>query len=131
MDHRRTAADPARQTRNPRYNTNTLILIHVPGDGGKATAFSIPRDDFVDIPSHGKDKVKKAYGLAKARTEESSPVRANETGTRWSERAARPGGGPRSRPYRRSWGCPSTTSRRSTQRASCRSPMHWTACPYA
>jgi Transcriptional regulator len=25
------------------YNTNTLILMHVPGDGSKATAFSIPR----------------------------------------------------------------------------------------
>ncbi|MFF4606485.1 LCP family protein [Streptomyces sp. NPDC001339] len=51
------------------YNTNTLILLHVPGDGSRATAFSIPRDDFVDIPGHGKDKIKKAYGLAKARKE--------------------------------------------------------------
>ncbi|GAU71061.1 putative LytR family transcriptional regulator [Streptomyces sp. NBRC 110611] len=52
------------------YNTNTLILLHVPGDGSRATAFSIPRDDFVDIPGHGQDKIKKAYGLAKARTED-------------------------------------------------------------
>ncbi|MGW2276284.1 LCP family protein [Streptomyces yangpuensis] len=51
------------------YNANTLILLHVPGDGGRATAFSVPRDDFVDIPGHGKDKIKKAYGLAKARKE--------------------------------------------------------------
>ncbi|OKH97432.1 LytR family transcriptional regulator [Streptomyces sp. CB02923] len=52
------------------YNTNTLILLHVPADGGRATAFSIPRDDLVDIPGHGKDKIKKAYGLAKAETED-------------------------------------------------------------
>ncbi|MFJ6781666.1 LCP family protein [Streptomyces yangpuensis] len=51
------------------YNANTLILLHVPGDGGRATAFSVPRDDFVDIPGHGKDKIKKAYGLAKAHKE--------------------------------------------------------------
>ncbi|MFJ3978965.1 LCP family protein [Streptomyces sp. NPDC090021] len=51
------------------YNANTLILLHVPGDGGRATAFSVPRDDFVDIPGHGKDKIKKAYGLAKAQKE--------------------------------------------------------------
>ncbi|MER5931695.1 LCP family protein [Streptomyces sp. NPDC002054] len=56
------------------YNTNTLILLHVPADGGKAKAFSIPRDDFVElkgIPGYtGKDKIKKAYGLAKAKQEE-------------------------------------------------------------
>ncbi|KOT51575.1 MULTISPECIES: LCP family protein [Streptomyces] len=52
------------------YNTNTLILLHVPADGGRATAFSIPRDDLVDIPGHGKDKIKKAYGLAKAAAED-------------------------------------------------------------
>ncbi|MCX4527586.1 MULTISPECIES: LCP family protein [unclassified Streptomyces] len=52
------------------YNANTLILLHVPGDGGRATAFSIPRDDFVAIRGHGKDKIKKAYGLAKAARED-------------------------------------------------------------
>ncbi|MEU8960950.1 MULTISPECIES: LCP family protein [unclassified Streptomyces] len=52
------------------YNTNTLILLHVPGDGSRAKAFSVPRDDLVDIPGHGQDKIKKAYGLEKARTEE-------------------------------------------------------------
>ncbi|OKI66545.1 LCP family protein [Streptomyces sp. MJM1172] len=52
------------------YNANTLILLHVPGDGGRPTAFSVPRDDFVAIPGHGKDKVKKAYGLAKAARED-------------------------------------------------------------
>lgn len=56
------------------YNTNTLILLHVPGDGGKAKAFSVPRDDFVEmhgVPGFtGKAKIKEAYGRAKAKHEE-------------------------------------------------------------
>ncbi len=49
------------------YNANVLILIHVP-DTGAATAVSIPRDDFVDIPGCPtgvcQGKIKQAYGLA-------------------------------------------------------------------
>lgn len=53
------------------YNTNTLLLIHIPANGGKAQAFSIPRDDYVqtlngDGSSQGMHKIKEAYGLAKA-----------------------------------------------------------------
>lgn len=47
------------------YNTNTLILLHVPGDGRRATAAAIPRDDYVSVPGYGMRKVKEAYGLAK------------------------------------------------------------------
>lgn len=52
------------------YNTNTLILMHVPADGSKATAFSIPRDDAVNIPGEHKDKIKQAYGFAKDKAEQ-------------------------------------------------------------
>ena len=55
------------------YNTNTLILMHVPGDGATVTAFSIPRDDYVavrDIPGNDHVKIKEAYGLKKAATED-------------------------------------------------------------
>ncbi|UQI45011.1 LCP family protein [Streptomyces sp. HU2014] len=53
------------------YNTNTLILMHIPADGGKVTAFSIPRDDYVEIAGgRGEHKIKEAYGLAKAEAEE-------------------------------------------------------------
>lgn len=48
------------------YNTNTLLLLHLPADGGRATAISIPRDDYVDVPGYGPRKIKEAYGLAKA-----------------------------------------------------------------
>ena len=48
------------------YNTNTLLLLHLPADGGRAKAISIPRDDYVDVPGYGMRKIKEAYGLAKA-----------------------------------------------------------------
>ncbi|WP_247596077.1 MULTISPECIES: LCP family protein [unclassified Rhodococcus (in: high G+C Gram-positive bacteria)] len=47
------------------YNTNTLILLHVPGNGDRASAVSIPRDDYVSVPGYGMRKIKEAYGLAK------------------------------------------------------------------
>ncbi|MEV6672319.1 LCP family protein [Streptomyces sp. NPDC051162] len=53
------------------YNTNTLILMHIPPDGGKVTAFSIPRDDYVEIAGgRGEHKIKEAYGIAKAEAED-------------------------------------------------------------
>ena len=53
------------------YNTNTLILLHVPADGSAATALSIPRDDYVDLPEDlGWHKIKEAYGRAKALAEQ-------------------------------------------------------------
>ncbi|MEU7576257.1 LCP family protein [Streptomyces sp. NPDC041068] len=73
------------------YNANTLILLHVPADGGKAKGFSIPRDDLVDIPGHGKDKIKKAYGLAKA-DEESKLRSQGVTDQRKLEHAGREAG---------------------------------------
>ncbi|WP_245607325.1 LCP family protein [Pseudonocardia spinosispora] len=55
------------------YNTNVLMLLHVPGDGSKASAISIPRDDYVSFPGRpdgvAKQKIKQAYGLAKDQRE--------------------------------------------------------------
>lgn len=54
------------------YNTNVLMLIHIPANGGKAVGISIPRDDYVDFPGspggNGKGKIKEAYGDAFAAT---------------------------------------------------------------
>lgn len=47
------------------YNTNTMILIHIPANGGRAVAISIPRDDYVEVPALGMKKIKEAYGLVK------------------------------------------------------------------
>ncbi|MEY9906849.1 LCP family protein required for cell wall assembly [Catenulispora sp. MAP12-49] len=59
------------------YNTNTLILLHVPADGSAATAVSVPRDDWVDIPNLGWHKIKEAYGRAKA-AQEAALVKAGK-----------------------------------------------------
>ncbi|MEU5126949.1 LCP family protein [Streptomyces mobaraensis] len=53
------------------YNTNTLILMHIPAGGGRVTAFSIPRDDYVAVAGgRGEHKIKEAYGIAKAEAED-------------------------------------------------------------
>jgi LCP family protein required for cell wall assembly len=51
------------------YNTNTMILIHIPAGGKKAVAVSIPRDDYVDVPGQRPKKIKEAYGYAKYASE--------------------------------------------------------------
>ncbi|NUR58342.1 MAG: LCP family protein [Catenulispora sp.] len=62
------------------YNTNVLILLHIPANGGRVTGYSIPRDDYVErpggaadvpglgtvqVPDMGVGKIKEAYGDAK------------------------------------------------------------------
>ncbi|WP_020662535.1 LCP family protein [Amycolatopsis benzoatilytica] len=47
-------------------NTDTIILVRIPKNGGKASAVSIPRDTWVDVPGRGKAKINSAYGVAKA-----------------------------------------------------------------
>ncbi|GAY09982.1 LCP family protein [Pseudonocardia sp. N23] len=47
-------------------NSDTIILLHLPPDGGAAAAFSIPRDSYVDIPGYRKDKINAAYPATKA-----------------------------------------------------------------
>jgi len=43
------------------YNTDTMMLLHLPADGKKATVISFPRDSYVNIPGHGKNKLNSAY----------------------------------------------------------------------
>lgn len=43
-------------------NTDTMMLLHVPADGSRATVVSFPRDSWVDIPGYGKGKINSAYG---------------------------------------------------------------------
>lgn len=42
--------------------TDTMMLLHVPANGKKASAISFPRDSWVAIPGHGMDKLNAAYG---------------------------------------------------------------------
>ena len=42
-------------------NTDTMMIIHIPTNGSKATLVSLPRDSYVQIPHHGKAKLNAAY----------------------------------------------------------------------
>ncbi|MFZ2176937.1 MAG: LCP family protein [Rhodococcus sp. (in: high G+C Gram-positive bacteria)] len=46
-------------------NTDTIVLIRVPDDGSSATAISIPRDSYVNVPGIGMSKINAAYGATK------------------------------------------------------------------
>nr|WP_084145390.1 LCP family protein [Amycolatopsis jejuensis] len=56
-------------------NTDTVILLRIPKNGGKASAVSIPRDSWVDVPGRGQAKINSAYGVAKAHAEEEDRAR--------------------------------------------------------
>jgi LCP family protein required for cell wall assembly len=51
-------------------NTDTIIVMRVPRNGGKASAISIPRDTYVPIPGFREDKINSAYGAVKFLTAE-------------------------------------------------------------
>jgi LCP family protein required for cell wall assembly len=42
-------------------NTDTMMIVHVPADGKKATLISLPRDAYVNIPGYGMNKLNSAY----------------------------------------------------------------------
>lgn len=42
-------------------NTDTMMIVHVPSDGRKATLISLPRDAYVAIPGYGMNKLNSAY----------------------------------------------------------------------
>ncbi|GEE02063.1 hypothetical protein nbrc107696_25090 [Gordonia spumicola] len=67
-------------------STDTILLIRIPNDGSAATAVSIPRDSYVDIPGIGKSKINAAYGA----TREEVRIREVEAGA--SEEAAEAAG---------------------------------------
>jgi LCP family protein required for cell wall assembly len=41
--------------------TDTMMIVHIPADGSKATLISLPRDSYVKIPGHGMNKLNAAY----------------------------------------------------------------------
>jgi LCP family protein required for cell wall assembly len=48
--------------------TDTILLVHIPGlrSSTRATVVSIPRDSYVQIPGHGKDKINAAFATGGA-----------------------------------------------------------------
>jgi LCP family protein required for cell wall assembly len=45
-------------------STDTMMIVHIPANGAKATLISLPRDSYVDIPGYGKNKLNSAYAQA-------------------------------------------------------------------
>jgi LCP family protein required for cell wall assembly len=48
--------------------TDTMMIVHIPADGSKATLISLPRDSYVKIPGFGTDRLNSAYASAYAAT---------------------------------------------------------------
>ncbi len=44
-------------------NTDTMLVVHIPGDGSRASVISFPRDSYVEIPGYGEHKLNAAYSL--------------------------------------------------------------------
>ncbi len=42
-------------------STDTMMIMHLPADGSRATLISLPRDSYVDIPGFNKNKLNAAY----------------------------------------------------------------------
>lgn len=43
--------------------TDSIILVHVPANGGKPALISLPRDSYVPIPGHGSNKINAAFAF--------------------------------------------------------------------
>ena len=47
--------------------SDTIMLLHLPANGGRPVLVSIPRDSYVPIPGHGYNKINAAYAFGGAR----------------------------------------------------------------
>jgi LCP family protein required for cell wall assembly len=74
-------------------NTDTLILVRIPNNGGRAIGISLPRDSYVDIPGYGMHKINSAYARGKfaamdrlrrdrSLSQEQLEVKSNEEGAK-------------------------------------------------
>jgi LCP family protein required for cell wall assembly len=61
-------------------NTDTMILVHIPADGTKASFVSFPRDSYVQIPGYGSDKLNAAYAYGYADTPADAPESERQAG---------------------------------------------------
>jgi len=63
-------------------NTDTMMIMHIPADGSKATVLSFPRDSWVQIPGYANAKLNAAYpdGYNTARSQGKSETEAQGAG---------------------------------------------------
>jgi LCP family protein required for cell wall assembly len=47
----------------PGQRSDTILLLHIPGNGGPAVLVSLPRDSYVKIPGYGYNKLNAAYSF--------------------------------------------------------------------
>jgi LCP family protein required for cell wall assembly len=59
-DSRISAGDPSQWAAGAQ-RTDTMMLVHLPADGGAAYVMSIPRDSWVDVPGYGQAKINAAF----------------------------------------------------------------------
>ncbi|MGY2064889.1 LCP family protein [Blastococcus sp. SYSU DS0619] len=59
-------------------NTDTMILVHVPADGSRASFVSFPRDSWVEIPGYGEDKLNAAYAYGYANADDAADEAARQ-----------------------------------------------------
>ncbi|GAA4266803.1 LCP family protein [Frondihabitans peucedani] len=48
-------------------NTDSMLILHIPDGGGKATLISLPRDSWVSIPGYGMGKLNAAFAYGSAK----------------------------------------------------------------
>ncbi|RBY89842.1 LCP family protein [Blastococcus sp. TF02A-26] len=61
-------------------NTDTVILVHIPADGSRASFVSFPRDSYVNIPGHGWGKLNSAYAYGYSSVDDSMPEADRQAG---------------------------------------------------
>jgi LCP family protein required for cell wall assembly len=72
--------------------TDTMIVVHIPAGGGRATAISIPRDSYVDIADgSGKHKINSAFHRGKLGAEQTLAAQG-VTGAELARRSDEAGG---------------------------------------
>lgn len=66
-------------------NTDTIMLIHVPADGSRASVVSFPRDTWVTLPTGGKSKINSAYayGYASVKDAGATEQQRKDGGQQW------------------------------------------------
>jgi LCP family protein required for cell wall assembly len=45
------------------HRSDTILLLHIPSNGGRAVLISLPRDSYVQIPGYGNNKINAAYSF--------------------------------------------------------------------
>ena len=58
----RISAAPGQWVQGAQH-TDSIMIAHVPGDRSRVTVTSIPRDSWVNVPGHGKNKISAGYSF--------------------------------------------------------------------